>query len=163
MPWCRTICPIPMKIIKMESSPEQSPSRSRMAFGLEGRYFPATLCLSVVMLLAGCVPKVYRFSYPREDQPVSGSFVPSSDYLLPGSPAPEIALYNVTAGPGRNRMGVICYVATYLESAVDPSGPKVWKRRTIDAVEYEVIATPAIDRDKYKKLLEAIEANTPGF
>jgi hypothetical protein len=113
-------------------------------------------------VLWGCQPKFYRFSYPRENRPVSSSFVPSTEYSLPNSPAPEIALYNVAAESGRSRPGVVCFVATELDAAVDDSGPKVLKRESFGEVEYEIIATPTIDRDKFKKLFDAISRNTPG-
>jgi hypothetical protein len=93
---------------------------------------------------------------------VSSSFVPSTDFTLAGSPAPEIALYNVAAENGRSRPGVVCYVATRLEPAVDDSGPRVWKRTFVDEVEYEIIAKPVIDSDKYLKLHDAIASKMPG-
>jgi hypothetical protein len=109
----------------------------------------------------GCAEKRYRFSYPRVNRRVTAQFVASTTYSLPHSPAPEIALYNVLAESGTSRPGVVCYVPTEIELAYDESGPEVWKRTADDSSEYDMIATAAIDRDKYAALRSAISANTP--
>jgi hypothetical protein len=120
------------------------------------------LLVACFAFFCGCATD-YRFTFPREDRPASSAFVASTEFSLRGSPAPEIALYNVAAEPGRSRPGVIGYVPTEIEVAGDAFGPQIWKHRHGCLVQYEIIVTPTIRRDKFEKLQAAITAATPGI
>jgi hypothetical protein len=119
------------------------------------------LLFACISLLSGCGTE-YRFAFPRENRPVCSSFIAQSEFKLAGSPAPEIALFNVVAEPGRSRPGVVAYVPTEIETATDPSGPKVWKHLHGCSVEFEIVAMPAIPREKFEQLRSALTAASPG-